>query len=259
MKTKNFVLTDKQRKKSNVKGTGIQYLPGHKDDFIDLCTNVICKSENNKVKVLDIGGGGLRFASGILECDNIEKIFIVDPDYYSLDYEKIFSMAELDSKHYKLFEKKCLLFKCDISTFLNILSSKIKFNYISCFRVFHFVSLATFEKSAKEISRLLELDGRLFISGISFQDNKYKNRPNHLFMNSSPIRGNKNFRKLNSKNPDVRRQMKEQNLKTRMLFFDCGFLDSIFVKYGLCREGSEYPSTRIVNGYVYKKVSSNGL
>ena len=45
MRMSDFILTDKQRKRSNIQGTGIQYLPGHKDNFVDLCTDIIRKSK----------------------------------------------------------------------------------------------------------------------------------------------------------------------------------------------------------------------
>lgn len=250
----DFILTDKQRKRSNMKGTGIQYLPGHTDEFVDFCANIIRESKNDKMRILEIGGGGLRFVASILECDKIKRIYIVDPDYYALDHRKIFDLAKLDSNYSRLFKRKCSLFICNITEFLQLISTRMRFDYIISFRVFHFFSLRNFESIATKISNLLRNDGELFISGLSWRDNNLENEENILYANSVPIGGNKNYRKLDVTLPDVVEEKKRQNLRNRMLFFDCDFLDSIFKKNNLRRVGNEYVSSRVVNGYIYRKL-----
>lgn len=54
----DFVMIDKQRKKSNIRGCGIQYLPGHRDKFIDHCAKAITVDTNDNLNILEIGGGG---------------------------------------------------------------------------------------------------------------------------------------------------------------------------------------------------------
>jgi hypothetical protein len=249
----NFILTDKQRKKSNVKGTGIQYLPGHKDQFVDFCANSIKKSKKNNLKILEIGGGGLRFVASILRFNNVEKIYIVEPDYFALDYKKIFEMTKLDSDCFKLFKRKCTSFICEFDEFVEFISNKIKFDYIVSLRVFHFFSLKNFVSISKKTSELLQNNGELFISGVSWRDNNTEHGKNLLYANSVPLGGNNNYRKIDFTHPDIAEEKKRQNLRNKMLFFDRDFLDSIFNTNDLHRVGKSYVSSRIVNGYVYKK------
>ena len=98
-----------------------------------------------------------------------------------------------------------------------------------------------------KISNLLKNDGDLFISGLSWKDNNTEYGQNILFSNSVPIRDNKNFRKLDVTAHDIVEEKKRQNLKSRMLFFDSDFLDTILNKNNLFRVGKEHVSSRVVN------------
>jgi len=249
----DFDLISKQRKVSNIKGTGLQYLPGHKDKYIDLCTRIITRDKKSKLKILDIGGGGLRFVSSILTLNNVKKIYIVEPDYYALDYKKIFDIAKMNTREFRLFEKKCVLMVCDINDFLQSIDKNIVFDYICAFRVFHFFSAAQFNKIIRRLVPALKVNGKFFISNISFYDNKAKGKYNILFKNSTPIEGNRNYRKFNTKKFNLLYEIDRQNLPMKMLFFDLSYLDRNLNKYGLFRQGLEHISTRLVNGYVYIK------
>jgi len=75
-----------ERKTSKVKGTGIQYIPGYIDPFVDFVIEKWLPVEKNSI--LDLGGGGFRFAisAAILN----KNIIVVDLDPSGLDLELIY-------------------------------------------------------------------------------------------------------------------------------------------------------------------------
>lgn len=89
-------------------------------------------------------------------------MYLVEPDYYSIDYKKILLEYAKDPKLVKQYEKKCFPMICDIDTFLAILNRDSRYDYICSFRVLHFFSEKKFEKLLKQISKLLNNGGYFF-------------------------------------------------------------------------------------------------
>ena len=231
---------------TSVAGAGVQYLPGHVEDFIDLVLNKYISTSGD---ILELGGGGLRFA---FPAASRARVTVVDLDAAGLDVDAITKKVHENGKvqiDLPLVKKNIFPIISDALTFLE--KDKAKYSLIATYRMVHFFS-------PKMIDDLFSLakarmhSGALFaISGISFYELPFKERFNQLYINSSPIKNNEYYRGFFD-NEFANSIRNDQNLGDRMHFFDSSLITNLAKKHGFDVVLSGYPSTGIVEGYILK-------
>lgn len=82
-----------ERRISCVKGTGVQYIPGHEETFVDYILESFLP---NMGEILDLAGGGLRFAIPVALKGR--RIIVVDKDEGSLNIEGIVARVLANSR-----------------------------------------------------------------------------------------------------------------------------------------------------------------
>ena len=128
----------KERKIAGIKGLGIQYIPGHVEPFIDLIIKDHMPDKGGII--LDLGGGGLRFAIPVALTNR--KITVVDLDPSGLDIDIIYSKVLANDKE-QIPDAEILKKNISveiISVFDYLKSSKQTYSLITSFRLIHFLS-----------------------------------------------------------------------------------------------------------------------
>ena len=240
----------KERKISLVKGGGIQYIYGHEETFIDFIINKYLPVSGN---ILDIGGGGLRFAIPAALQDKI--VTVVDSDQDSLNVPDIVNRVNKNGKitvSLKKIQARIKTVKSDIFNYLE--KTAESYSLISAFRVIHFFGPDEIEIFFRLISSKLDKDGIFAVSAMSAYNNKNFKEFNEFYLNSSAVYlNNELYRKFNStlKADNIK---KEQNLPMYLHFIDTDFISSKAEQYGFKVLERDILSTRVVNGYVLKKL-----
>jgi hypothetical protein len=222
------------RKKSKVKGFGIQYLPFHQEGFVDY---IIKNFDKEKNEILEIAGGGLRFSSKIKKA----RIIVNDLDVSSLHAIK---------KKFNL-KNKINFLKGDFFTVNKKL--KKKFDLIVSFRFIHFFNEKKLNIFFKLASFFLKKNGYLVISSF-FYDKRNKNSL-EIINSSKPINlKNPYFRIIKKNTKKGKYFIDEMNLNSKIFLVRKNFLNSMAKKYSLRLLDKSYYSTRIVRGYILKKI-----
>jgi len=243
------IFISRERKLSGIKDTGIQYIPGHLETFVDLIIEKYLP--NPEGPVLDLGGGGLRFAIPMASLD--KKITVVDLDESSVNIDFIFSrMIENGfSKHIdiNILKKNILPIVDDIFQFLE--KTRIRYYLITAFRLIHFFNENEVDRFFGVISKRLKKECLLVISAFSKfseRDSEY----NEIFTNSEPIDGNVFYRKF-FENETAKNIQKQQNLGPFVHLFSEEYLVEYGKRYNFKLIAGNLPSTRIVRGYIFSK------
>ena len=224
----------KDRKKSSVKGYGIQYLPFHKEDFVD---KILKKFDKKKNEILEIAGGGLRFSSKIKKA----KIIVNDLDISSLNIIK---------NKFKLKNKINFL---EGDFFIVNKRLKKKFNLIVSFRFIHFFDEKKLNIFFKLTSFFLKKNGCLVISSFFFD--KRNKSSLELINTSKPINlKNPYFRKIKENTKKGKYFINKMNLNYKIFLVRKNFLDLVAKKYSLKLLDKTYYSTKMCRGYIFKKI-----
>jgi hypothetical protein len=238
-----------ERKVSKIKGTGIQYLPGHVEPLADLIIKEYLPSDAGLI--LDLGGGGLRFAIPVALQNR--KITVVDTDSSGTDLDLIYNKLKKNKKvnlpDINLLRLNINIENEDIFGFLE--NSKAKYSLITAFRLIHFFNEKETDRFFRLVSFRIKKTGTLVISGFSrFEedDSTY----NEIYCNSEPVSGNYYYRKFLN-NISALKIRQEQNLSLYFQIFSEEYLNEIIKKHNFKMIVGGLPSTRIVRGYIFTK------
>ena len=239
----------KERKVSAINGTGVQYIPGHFEPLVDLIIDKYLPK--NRGGILDLGGGGLRFAIPVASLN--KKITVVDLDRSSLNIELIFSRMRIngltDYSDLGVLKNNILPVVDDVFHFLE--TAKTSFSLITAFRLIHFFNEKETDSFFRLVSRRLKKGGIIVISAFTQYDNDNATC-NEIFINSEPVSENLFYRKF-SGNCITEKIRGEQNLSPLVHLFSEDYLKSYLKKYNLKMVSGSLPSTRIVRGYIFIK------
>jgi 2-polyprenyl-3-methyl-5-hydroxy-6-metoxy-1,4-benzoquinol methylase len=241
-----------ERKKSMIKGSGIQYIPGHEEKFVDFIVRNYLPDTGN---ILDIGGGGFRFAIPV--AIKGKSITVVDLDKDSLDLEDIVNRVNKNGK--MLVELKMVqrLIQIKLQNFFDFLEkTKNYYSLITAFRVVHFCSPELISRFFILVYDKLDQNGIFAFSGITPYNFSNNQEFNEIYLNSTPIEAkNILFRKFES-TPEANNIIKQQNLPSYIHLVDSQYIYSQARRYGFEVIESDLQSTRIVGGYVLKKLKT---
>lgn len=238
----------KQRKISNVKGTGVQYVPGHVEPFVDKIIEEYLEEANN---IVDLGGGGFRFA--LPAAMKSKRVNVVDLDQDSLN--KALILNRLVQNNFENIEivKSSLdsieTFQMDVLNFLSTRSQE--FDLIVSFRLIHFFSPNRLRTFFNLVNKALRTNGVFAVSGITPFDS-VSDTYNELFKNSTPEDGDRSYRRFNN-SAIAKKIMSDQNLQSIIHFSDSKLIKQLGEKEGLQMLEKDIISTRIVNGFILQK------
>jgi hypothetical protein len=240
----NFI--SEERIFSNIIGTGVQYIPGHIDKFVDLIAEMYIPEDG---EVLEVGGGGLRFALPVAER---RPITVVDLDKASLNIEEILRKVSQNNKASISTD----LARSRITTVISgaheyLSASRKSYVLIATFRFLHFFPTKELDSLFSLIRRRLERRGLFAFSGISFYELPFKIIFNLLYLNSIPVSGDRYLRNIldTEEGMKIRR---EQNLGKLIHFFDIDLVRQLAEKHHFEIVLAGFPSTKIVEGYVLR-------
>jgi hypothetical protein len=236
-----------ERKVSKIKGTGIQYLPGHVEPLTDLIIKEYLPSDEGLI--LDLGGGGLRFAIPVASQNR--KITVVDSDKTGTDIDLIYSKLKKNKKVHlpdiNLLRQNIKIENEDIFSFLE--NSIAKYSLIAAFRLIHFFNEKETDRFFRLVSFRIKKTGTLVLSGFSIfeeDDSTY----NEIYCNSEPVSGNEYYRKFFN-NISALKIQQEQNLSQYFQMFSEDYINGITRKYNFKMIVGGLPSTRVVRGYIF--------
>jgi SAM-dependent methyltransferase len=241
----------KERKKSSIKNTGIQYIPGHDDNFVDLvCQKYLPENE----RILELGGGGLRFA--VPAALRGKDITVVDIDKEALNIPQIVKIVNENAKisvNADSIISRINVVNEDIFYFLE--NTRKKYGLIVCFRVIHFFSPEQIERFFSLIENRITGSGILAISAMIKNNFSREGEPNEFFLNSSPVCGENILYRRFEDTLEAESLRQNQNLPKNIHFIDEHFVNCKAEKFKYEIVVSNFLSTRIVNGYVLKKLN----
>ncbi|VVB88553.1 Uncharacterised protein [uncultured archaeon] len=240
----------RERKESSIKGTGIQYIPGHDENFVDfVIENYLPESGN----ILDLGGGGLRFAIPVALKG--KTVTVVDIDIESLDVTNIIERVNKNEKMKLKLQSVKGFIQTRLQNMFDFLDeTDNNYSFVSAFRVIHFLSPDMLSKFLCLVHRNLDLNGIFVLSAITPYNFLNVNEFNEIYLNSTPITENILYRKFNS-TLEAKNIKKQQNLPDYLHLIDNKFVDSLSKRHGFEVIESGLQSTRIVGGYILRKSS----
>jgi SAM-dependent methyltransferase len=238
-----------ERRRATVEGCGIQYIPHHTERFVDLIVETYLPPRGN---ILDLGGGGLRFAVPVAQLGR--DITVVDFDKESLDVDVV---TERMNANGGLFIEKAALqsrIQCveqDVFEFLN--STRESYDLVTAFRLLHFFSPATVRRFLQCACRVLRKDGLLVISAMTFRNLPFRGDDNEVCRHTQPLDNSDIYYRAFAKDGEAEQVKSQQNLSERVHLFDSRFVERLAEQFHLEVVLSGFPSTRIVEGYVLKR------
>ncbi len=243
-----------ERRKSSVAGTGIQYIPGHVEKFVDLVADVYVRAG---AKVLELGGGGLRFAVPVALKGM--DITVVDLDRESLDtgmvVERVNSNGTLRldaavlSRRIKAVERGALEFLGDCGP---------DYDLIAAFRLVHFFSPPEVERFFELAAGALRRNGVLAFSSMTLHDLPLRSEFNEIHRNSAPVDPRDECFREFRRDAAAGKVREEQNLKERVHCLDARRVRRLADRFWFEVLLSGFPATRIVEGHVLKARGRGG-
>jgi hypothetical protein len=238
-----------ERKVSAIPGTGVQYIPWHDEQFVDFVVENYLPQTG---RILDLGGGGLRFAIPVALKG--KSILVVDLDEAGLNIEDIVRRSNEFGKIHINFADVINYITTKVDNILSFLERDDRtYQLITAFRLVHFFSPLVLDIFFSLISLRLDQQGTFAFSGVTPYNVKEKDTLNEIFANSTACDpSNILYRKFND-SPEATAIKTKQNLPQCIHLINDEFIHSLADKYKLTVVAADIPSTKIVAGYLLKK------
>lgn len=243
------MFVSKERKISSKKGTGTQYLPGHDEPFVDFIIEKYLPDSGN---ILDLGGGGLRFAIPVALRG--KEVTVVDMDPDALDIATIVGRVNSIGKlHIDLNTIRSLIKVENQNIFHYLKETNNQYSFISGFRVIHFNSSQMIAKLFSLVHSKLDKNGLFVVSANTIYNLPNTDEFNEIFLNSTELDSeNSLYRKFNN-TVEAESLREKQNLPQCVHFVDNQFVCSLAQAHGFEVIESDLQSTRVVRGYVLRR------
>ena len=241
----------KHRRLTPRPGHGVQYLPGHVEPFVDL---VIERYLPDEGEILDLGGGGLRFALPVAATGR--SITIVDLDPTVVDLAMVVDRVNANEGSSLVAEELASLIERQVGDGLDFLATTARsFALITAFRVIHLFSPRQIEGFFRLAHEALEPDVYLAVSGMTAFNLPLADEPvfNEIYESSEPVNNDQLLYRRFSQNPSAFEVRKAHNLAAKTHLLDSEFVAGQAHDSGLVVVVDAYKSTRIVAGFVLRK------
>ena len=240
-----------QRRISEVCGGGVQYIPGHVEPFVDGVIELL-RVSGDRAEILEIGGGGLRFATAATAIKVVTTLSVVEPDYASLGPDQALAgLPDAEAAKERL-RAKCLFYIMSEERFFARLAREVLYDVVASFRVFHFLDEAGWERVISQVATHLRPGGLFIFSGLSPVDQD-SGEEAPLYRGSLPVGDDPDYRELDTASEPVAQAMALQNLPGRMRFFPADSTIARLNAVGFSLVYGPMRSTRMVHGFVFRK------
>lgn len=240
-----------QRRISQLPGGGVQYIPGHTEFFVDAVVDLVRRDQSMNT-ILEIGGGGLRFASAVAVISSVTDITVVEPDYASLDPIRALRDSTNSEAILQQMKHKCAFHVVSEKRFFHLLKADVYYDMVASFRVFHFLDEESWERVIDAVRAHLRPGGLFVFSGLSPMDQD-TGAESLLYQGSQAIGDDPDYRKLNTASSKVERAVSIQNLPSMMRFFPVDTTVRRLQTAGFNLVDGPFRSTRIVHGFIFQK------
>ena len=240
-----------QRKIANGGGFGIQYLPGHVEPYMDHCLSLLAAA--GAANILELGGGGLRFALPAMELAALGRLTVVDPDAVALSVARVAAEVAVPAAWLDRAATVLEPWIGSAQDFFWDLPAGQSFDAVAAFRVFHFMTEAEFAATAAQVARCLVPGGLFLLSGLGRADHDCADGADNDFFRASQPQPTPWYRRIDDRDPAVARQLAAQNLGDHMLFMTPDWMDPLLSGLGFSRVEPPMAATRIVSGHVFRK------
>lgn len=237
-----------ERKTSTIKGTGIQYIPGHTDAFVDYVLNYLVPDAE---RIVDLGGGGLRFAIPAAQMG--KQVKVVDLDSSALDVNFITGRVNKVGKCSLDSSTLIPLITPINADILEYLKQDEAYDLITSFRFIHFLSPDQLKIFFERVSQRLKPGGILAVSALAVEENQTENI---IFKLTIPVQKENPMYRSWCGDYEAEKIRAQQNLGEFVHFLGRDYLTALADRTGLYLLKSDIYSTNVVRGYVLKKTKS---
>lgn len=241
----------KHRRLTSRPGHGVQYLPGHVEPFVDLIIDRYLPAAG---EILDLGGGGLRFALPVAATGR--SITVVDLDPTVVDLAMVVDRVNSNEGSGLVADELASLIERQVGDGLDFLATTTRsFALITAFRVIHLFSPRQIEGLFRLAHEALEPDGYLAVSGMTAFNLPLaeKRAFNEVFESTEPVSDDQWLYRRFSEDPRAFEVRKAHNLAAKTHLLDSEFVAGQAHDSGLEVVVDAYKSTRIVAGFVLQR------
>lgn len=241
----------KHRRLTSTSGHGVQYLPGHVEPFVDLIIDEYLPDEG---QILDLGGGGLRFALPVAASGR--SITVVDLDPTGVDLEMVIERVNANEGSTLVAERLASWIDPQVGDGLDFLTTTTQgFALITAFRLIHLFSPRHIEAFFRLAHQALDPDGYLAVSGMTAFNLPLSDEPvcNEIYESSEPVNTGQPLYRRFSQDPSALEVRRAHNLAAETHLLDSEFVAGQARDSGFEVVVDAYKSTRIVAGFVLRK------
>ena len=242
------------RRRTSRPGHGIQYLPGHVEPFVDL---VLERFVPRSGRIVDLGGGGLRFALPVALSGR--QISVVDLDPLGLDLDVIVDRVNANDESDLSSRSLADLIEVHVGDGLEFLEqSRQEFALITAFRLVHLFPPELLRSFFGAAYHALEPAGHLVVSAMTAYNLPLEDpaRFNEVFASSEPVRSVEPLYRRFVQTRAAAEVRRTHNLSGRFHLVDAPFVSGIARAHGFEVVVDSYKSTRIVAGFVLRRPSA---
>jgi spermidine synthase len=221
------------------------------EPFVDLIIEEYLPDEG---EILDLGGGGLRFALPVAAAGR--SITVVDLDPTVADLAMVVDRVNANEGSSLVAEQLASLIERQVGDGLDFLTATTRsFALITAFRVIHLFSPRQIEEFFRLTYEALEPDGNLVVSGMTAFNLPVTEEQvfNEVFESSEPINEAQRLYRRFSKDQRASEVRKAHNLAVETHLLDSEFVAEQAHNFGFDVVVDAYQSTRIVAGFVLQK------
>lgn len=230
-------------------GGGVQYIPGHVEPFVDL---VVEKYLPPAGHILDLGGGGLRFAIPVAQLGR--QVVVVDLDAGGLDLHLIGERIKENDGNGIAVDQLSPLIETHVADILEFLRrERREFSLICAFRVAHLMSPAEIEAFFRLAATALEPNGLFAVSAMTPYNLPGASDLNEIYRNADPVTpGNRRYRCFR-RGAEAATVQRSQNLGRCVHLVDSPLIQELArsARFEVIVDG--WQATRIVAGYVMRR------
>ncbi len=235
-----------ERRQSSVRGTGIQYVPGHEEPFVD---HVVARHLPASGRILELGGAGFRFALAAALAGR--RVTVVDRDASGLALPEIVERVNANGKLRLSLEAVAPLIDArvdDAAAFLE--RERGPYALVCAFRLIMYFTPAQAARLFRLVGGALAPGGLFAVSGMTprAEDGSF----NEFHELTEAIGPDPLYRRFKD-TEEARRLRQEQNQPARVLFLDDERVRALADAGGMEVVETGLPSTRIMRGHVLRR------
>jgi len=245
------VFISKHRRLTSRPGHGVQYIPGHVEPFVDLILDEYLPDDG---EILDLGGGGLRFALPVAATGR--SITVVDLDPTVVDLAMVLDRVNANEGSSLVATELASLVDTRVGDGLDFLATTgRRFALITAFRLIHLFSPKQIEAFFRLAHAALEPNGYLAVSGMTAFNLPLTDEPdfNEIFESSEPVSDGQQLYRRFSQGRRASEVRKTHNLAAKTHLIDSELVAGQSDDSGFEVVVDAYKSTRIVAGFVLRK------